>query len=328
MFDHWQRFSWLELLFSPLAGALRLLLAPGSRTYWPYLLVSLAVAAVFWYREKQTSPHLPAELDVFSRATWTSQSALNDYALVSINALLFLYFLEALLPSGTRWVPTIAAQLSIGDEPLLSLSPLVSSILLAGTLFVVDDFLRFNAHRLEHRVAFLWELHKVHHSATVLNFVTAERQHPVSLFLTSVLLISGAVIVNLIFVKLFGRAIKPAYWIGANVFWVASNFLASALRHSPVWISFGPNLEQWLISPAQHQIHHSDKPEHFDKNYGSTLAIWDRVFGSLYRTTSTREPLRFGLGAENVELARLRDLYLRPLRRIVTRVNAPRTRCS
>ena len=196
MFDHWQRFSLLEVLVSPLAGGLRMLLAPGSRTYWPYLLVSLAVAAVFWYREKQTSPHLPAALDVFSRATWTSKSALNDYALVTLNTLLFLYFLEALLPSATRWVPVIAAQLSIADGPLWNITPLTSSVLLAGALFLIDDFLRFIAHWIEHRVPFLWELHKVHHSATVLNFVTAERQHPVSLFLTSLLLISGAISVN------------------------------------------------------------------------------------------------------------------------------------
>lgn len=295
-----------------------MLLSPVSRTYWPYLLVSLAVAAVVWYRERQASEHLPAELDVFSRTSWTSQSALNDYALVTVNTLLFLYFLEAFLPNVTRWVPIIAAQISPGDGPLWTVSPLVASILLAGTLFLVDDFLRFIAHFLEHRVPFLWELHKVHHSATVLNFVTAERQHPISLFLTSLVLISGAIIVNVLFVKSFGNAIKPAFWIGANVFWVASNFLASALRHSPAWISFGPRIEQWLISPAQHQIHHSDRAEHFDKNYGSTLAIWDRAFGLLYRTTLKREPLRFGLGSENVELRRLRDLYFRPLRRIFT----------
>lgn len=53
------------------------------------------------------------------------------------------------------------------------------------------------------------------------------------------------------------------------------------LRHSHVWISWGPWLEHVFISPAQHQIHHSNDPVHFDRNMGAFLAIWDRLFGTL-----------------------------------------------
>jgi sterol desaturase/sphingolipid hydroxylase (fatty acid hydroxylase superfamily) len=317
VFDIWQKFGFFEMVLIPVMGWVKLLLSPVSRTYWPYLLVSLLVAYILWDRERQTASKLPAELDVFSRTTWTSQSALNDYLLVALNTLLFVLFFDAFVPSATRWVPIIVARIS-SHQALWSIHPVAASVLLAALLFLVDDFLRFLAHWLEHRIPVLWELHKVHHSATVLNFVTAERQHPISVFLTTVLIISGAILVNIAFALCFGNAIKPAFWLGANVFWVVSNLLASSLRHSPAWISFGPNIERWLISPAQHQIHHSDKPEHFDKNFGSTLAIWDRAFGSLYRTTSKREHLRFGLGAESAELSSFQSLYLRPLRRIFT----------
>jgi sterol desaturase/sphingolipid hydroxylase (fatty acid hydroxylase superfamily) len=316
MFDHWQRLTLLDVLLSPLVGGVKLLLAPESRMYWPYLVVSLFVAFFFWRKEKQTVKDLPPELDVFSRLTWTSQSALNDYGLVTVNALLFVFFLGVLLPNVSHWVPIVVSRLGSASAPILDINPFAASVLLAAALFLVEDFLRFFAHWLEHRVPVLWELHKVHHSATVLNFLTADRQHPVSVFFSSVLISLGAILVNVIFVVCFGKAIKPAFWLGANVFWVTSNFLASSLRHSPVWISFGPSVERWLISPAQHQIHHSDKPEHFDRNFGSTLAVWDRAIGTLYLTTSIREPLHFGLGAESDELKTFGSMYFRPLKRI------------
>ena len=37
-------------------------------------------------------------------------------------------------------------------------------------------------------------------------------------------------------------------------FWF--NAATGNLRHSHVWLPFGPKLERWLLSPAQHQLHH------------------------------------------------------------------------
>ena len=53
------------------------------------------------------------------------------------------------------------------------------------------------------------------------------------------------------------------------------------LRHSHVWITYGRIMERLLISPAQHQIHHSKNKVHFDRNFGVVLAIWDGMFGTL-----------------------------------------------
>jgi hypothetical protein len=53
-------------------------------------------------------------------------------------------------------------------------------------------------------------------------------------------------------------------------------------------------LEHIVISPAQHQIHHSRAVEHHDKNYGEVLAIWDWMFGTLY-VPNGRETIDFGL---------------------------------
>ena len=64
---------------------------------------------------------------------------------------------------------------------------------------------------------------------------------------------------------------------GINVILLAFFAVAFQLRHSHVWLSYGPVLSRLFISPAQHQIHHSVDPRHWNKNYGFVLAIWDSM---------------------------------------------------
>ena len=67
-----------------------------------------------------------------------------------------------------------------------------------------------------------------------------------------------------------------------------------------------------LISPAQHQLHHSVAEEHYDKNYGAALAIWDWLFGSLH-VSEGQVDMKFGLREDEEHSAtNLRIMYLRP----------------
>lgn len=68
--------------------------------------------------------------------------------------------------------------------------------------------------------------------------------------------------------------------LGVNLFIFLFNVAGSNLRHSHICLRFG-KWELFFISPAQHQIHHSVQLKHFNKNFGSTLAIWDSLFNSL-----------------------------------------------
>lgn len=49
------------------------------------------------------------------------------------------------------------------------------------------------------------------------------------------------------------------------------------------------------MSPAHHQIHHSNSVEHFDRNFGSSLAVFDWLFGTLHVPAKEREKLTFGV---------------------------------
>ena len=54
-------------------------------------------------------------------------------------------------------------------------------------------------------------------------------------------------------------------------------------------------------SPAHHQLHHSDHPDHFNKNLGYSLAVWDWLFGTLVIPHPDRrvQNVHFGLGETN-----------------------------
>ena len=89
-------------------------------------------------------------------------------------------------------------------------------------------------------------------------------------------------------------------FFGINVFNFLFLFWGSNLRHSHVKLKYFNFLEYILISPYQHQIHHSNNPKLYDTNMGSRLAIWDWIFGTLVRSESVKT-LRFGLGKEEDE---------------------------
>jgi sterol desaturase/sphingolipid hydroxylase (fatty acid hydroxylase superfamily) len=84
-------------------------------------------------------------------------------------------------------------------------------------------------------------------------------------------------------------------FLGWHVFFFAFN-LVDNLRHSPVWLSYGPTWGRWLVSPAHHQLHHSCEARHFGCNRGFELAIWDRLYGTLYVPGPQPEKFKMGLG--------------------------------
>ena len=107
------------------------------------------------------------------------------------------------------------------------------------------------------------------------------------------------------------------------------NALAANLRHSHVWLSFGPHIEHVLNSPAQHQIHHSDAPRHFHKNFATNLSLWDWLFGTLYVTRAKPEVISFGTGeGDHERYLSLYGLIVTPFVDIARSVSAAARRLS
>jgi sterol desaturase/sphingolipid hydroxylase (fatty acid hydroxylase superfamily) len=159
---------------------------------------------------------------------------------------------------------------------------------------VTADFCTYCVHRVHHRVPVLWPFHAVHHSAEIMSPVTFYRKHPVydaihSLF-TAIL---GGALQGLLLALFVGKP-TPLFVGNANAIYFLFNLAGSNLRHSHVWLSYGPSLSKWLISPTMHQVHHSRAARHHDKNFGEVFAVWDRMFGTLHVPVAP-EVLDFGL---------------------------------
>ena len=234
----------------------------------------------------------------FPRAVYLHPSAIVDYQLYIVN--------RAFRPV-TALAPilgAVAVATVVGDQLAATLGPreqLLPSVLWANVAFtiailLVSDFASFVNHAAFHFIPVLWPFHSVHHSAEVLTPITLYRKHPLyDVVRSSVQGVIQGVFQGLVFYLFFGK-VELVTILGVNFGVALFSFAGSNLRHSHIWLSYGPVLNHIFMSPAQHQIHHSVADEHRDKNLGSIFAIWDWMFGTLC-VPKERVELVFGIGA-------------------------------
>lgn len=265
---------------------------PSQRVFWPFLLASAALALLVRHRVS-----VPPRARPRLREIWLHPSALLDYRLLFVKAVLRA---TLLVPWMVSTIAVAAATLgglrgSFGSLPDLAVSPWLVGVLFTVATFLMDDFTRYFVHRLMHRIPALWELHKVHHSATVLTPFSLYRTHPIESFINGA---RGALAIGAttgVFVWMFGGKVHGWQLLGVDAIGFVWTLCGANLRHSHVWLSYGPKLERLLISPAQHQVHHSDATRHHGRNFGEILSLWDWLGGSLYVTRKQPEPIAFGL---------------------------------
>ena len=301
--------------------ALTALIQPSSWLYWPYVVSSLvlAAAALRWQAPagERVKPHL-------SRAIWWHPSARADYRLYLANALILPLVLTPLLPSvaaacaalgSPACLPAETNGLTAGLHDAASTGVTFALRALWTLLFFIAwDLGRFLAHCLLHDCPALWPFHRLHHSAQVLTPITAFRAHPVELLVMAWGPLVTTTLATLLFNRASGQTVEPFLFLGLHVVLAATNFIDN-LRHSTVWVSYGHSLGHWLISPAHHQLHHSCEPRHLGCNRGFTLAIWDRLYGTLYVPGVRPEAFRLGLGdASEPAWHRLRHAWFEPFR--------------
>jgi sterol desaturase/sphingolipid hydroxylase (fatty acid hydroxylase superfamily) len=187
---------------------------------------------------------------------------------------------------------------------------------LATILFYLAyEFGYYLDHYLKHRVPFLWETHRPHHTAQVLTPLTVFRVHPLdSLVFGYVLALTAgptAGVVN----YAFGKPLLEFALNGTNVLLVFFIYAYIHLQHSEVWIPFRGLAGRLLMSPAHHQIHHSTDPSHFNTNLGSCLAIWDWLFGTLSIPAKESPHLTFGVEGAGARRHLPSGLLLEPIQR-------------
>ena len=126
------------------------------------------------------------------------------------------------------------------------------------------DFIYYWNHRFMHESRHLWAIHVVHHSSERYNLSTALRQPVADTLGTSVpygLLCLAGLSPELVATA---RGVNLLYQ-----FWI----------HTETIGRIGPP-EVVLNSPSHHRVHHGSNPPYLDRNHGSILIVWDRLFGT------------------------------------------------
>ncbi len=175
-----------------------------------------------------------------------------------------------------------------------TLSPYVTRSVITVMLFLAYEFGYWVHHWLCHKVPLLWKFHKVHHNAEVLTPITNFRVHPVDTWLFANILAFSAAVANGLGNYMFGTTAYQYTLSDTNIILVLFVHAYVHLQHSHMWVAFRGLAGRIFVSPAHHQVHHSTDPKHFNKNFGSCLALWDWIFGTLYVPGKEREALTFG----------------------------------
>jgi len=283
---------------------------------WHYLLSSLAIAWIVFLvvrRRGATECRSFGEF-AFPARVYRHPSTRLDWKFGFCDlALQFLLYMPIMTGMGLLGAKVMTALLveSWGWEPPRTLSP-AGIAAAAVALFALHDFVNYWTHVWFHKSPLLWSFHRVHHSAEVLTPATAFRVHPVELLTFATIQAPVVGMAAVFYQDIVGEEQRMTMVFGVSVFTFLSGILGSHLRHSHVWLSYGPVLNRVFMSPAHHQIHHSVDARHWNKNFAVKLAVWDALFGTLY-VPGKRETLNVGLpDADRHRFTSVSGLYLSP----------------
>ncbi len=281
-----------------LSRPFELLINPSSRIYWLYWL-SCIVIAMTWLCFFQKMNVKSAFSFLLSRKLWLSKSSFFDFFYLFFNSVIRFVFIPPYAFSYAGGAIFVQKWLSsaVGVGPAIDIPTDVLIALFTVTFFLVDDFSRFLLHWLLHKNPWLWRIHRVHHSAEQLTPFTLYRMHPIEMALYYFRSLFVFSLVVGIFLYTFSGKITGFTVLGVNVFLFLFNAFGANLRHSPIRLTYG-RFERWIISPLQHQIHHSTNPDHYDKNFGSILSVWDRLANTWFPGTGVKK-LSFGVATSD-----------------------------
>ena len=130
--------------------------------------------------------------------------------------------------------------------------------------YIVVDFCRYWAHRIAHEQRFWWATHVTHHSSEQYNLTVTFRlswtQHIKVIFFIPAALLGFDPFVFFICMQI---GVLYQYWVHTELI-------------GKLWAP----IEYLFITPSHHRVHHGSEEKYLDKNYGSSLVIWDRMFGT------------------------------------------------
>ena len=160
--------------------------------------------------------------------------------------------------------------------------PKVISLLI---FFIIADFVQWNTHRMLHKIPFLWNVHKTHHSVKEMGFAAHFRYNWIEPIIYKLLLYVPIALIG-------GFSLEDVFIV---------HFISIAighLNHANLGWDYG-FLKYIFNNPKMHIWHHSKKiPNKTGMNFGISLSIWDYIFKTNYIPKNGRD---IELGFENDE---------------------------
>ena len=168
--------------------------------------------------------------------------------------------------------------------------PIEHPVLQFFLAFLLIDFSRYWLHYVHHRVPFFWQFHRVHHSSERLDSTSGLRMH-----------VFDFLQLGLIPIFWFGVVLDVQQWSEWVVPWALGvGVLFDAFQHANLRFDLSkPWNKAWHMlfnNPHFHVWHHTRDGKKQDGNYGNSLVVWDRIFGT--EVTKEHVPPLLGISAE------------------------------
>lgn len=149
-------------------------------------------------------------------------------------------------------------------------------------IMMMDFIGAYLVHFIQHKIAWMWHFHKVHHMDTAVDATTALRHHPVECLFRVGALLTAILLTGI-----------PIWMV---MFYQSISALMSQFNHANIRLPhWADKALSWIIvSPDMHKVHHSRHQPETDSNYANIFSIWDRLFGTFVTVKDTTS-LRYGL---------------------------------
>ena len=147
----------------------------------------------------------------------------------------------------------------------LAIFNIESSLLVYVIAFIGIDFAGYWVHRINHSINYFWNHHIIHHSSEEFNLACALRQSISNFFSISFIFLIPTALIGV-----------PAEVVGVLA---PLHLFAQYWYHTRLIGKLG-FLENIIVTPSHHRVHHAINKEYLDKNLSQVFIIWDKLFGT------------------------------------------------
>ncbi len=251
---------------------------------WLTGIISIGAFALFYVMEKKR----PLRKQVENKEV----STIRNLAVASLTALTLSIVEKPITKRLTRYVE----KYDIGMVKTRELPRFVETALAV----ILLDYTLYIWHVLTHKSPLIWRFHKIHHADLDLTASTAIRFHFVEMLL-SVPWRAGQILL----IGVSPQALKV---------WQTLLFGNILFHHSNIRLpkDFERMLQNLIVTPRLHGIHHSIVEDEMDSNWSSGLAIWDLLHGT-YRDDVPQKEITIGVREfDEIEKVTLRKMLTEP----------------